>query len=280
MIRQPAVAGTFYSDSADTLYAEIARLTPPHLSPVRAVAAVVPHAGHMYSGSVAGAVFAGIRIPGVVLLLGPNHTGYGPTISIYPEGTWLIPGAEVRIETDLAQALLARVPEAAFDSTAHRFEHCLEVQLPFLAYARRLPSLNPGNQALRVLPIVLSTTDKQICRRLGLALAEVVADVDRSADRAPLLVASTDMNHYESAAVTRNKDRVAIARIEELDPDGLADAVHATGSSMCGVGPTMAVLHAAHALGAGQARLIRYATSGEVNDDLEHVVGYAGFIIT
>jgi AmmeMemoRadiSam system protein B len=279
MIRPPAVAGTFYSDDPDTLYADIARLTPQQVSPVEACAVVVPHAGHMYSGAVAGAVFARINIPGLVVLLGPNHTGRGPAISIHPAGTWLIPGAEIQVETTLAQALRARQPEAAFDSTAHRFEHCLEVQLPFLAHARRGISHVGIEPSLRVLPIVLSTTDKQICRRLGLALAEV-ADAVRSVDRAPLLVASTDMNHYESAAVTRNKDRVAITRIEELDPDGLADAVLATGNSMCGVGATMAVLHAARALGATRARLIRYATSGEVCDDQERVVGYAGFIIT
>jgi hypothetical protein len=279
MIRQPAVAGTFYSASAETLRADVARACVLTETRLPAIAVVSPHAGYIYSGAVAGAVFARITIPETVILLGPNHTGLGPTISVFARGTWIIPGTAIDVDESLSHALLCQIPGAEADTSAHRHEHSLEVQLPFLDHARRTLLPNEEYPPMRVVPIILGTAQRQICRTIGLALAGVIREHAARGNSVPLLLASSDMNHYESDAVTRRKDRQAIEAIQHLDPDGLADAVQEQNISMCGVGPTMAVLHAARALGASAATLTGYATSGEVSKDLEHVVGYAGFVI-
>ncbi len=272
MVRQPAVAGPFYSASPEALKATVAQYLGP-ASPTQPVRALVsPHAGLMYSGHVAGAVFARATIPRTVILVGPNHTGLGPPVSVYPDGSWQIPGGEVPIDRQLVEQILARCPQAEADLSAHRLEHCLEVQLPFLRYVRA---------DLRIVPIVLATTNPDICRELGDRLAEIIQD--RAAEQAsmakPLLLASTDMNHYESDQVTREKDHYAIAAIERLDAEELMTAVRTHRISMCGLAPTATVLHAARALGATRASLIRYATSGETSGDYDRVVGYAGFTI-
>lgn len=272
MIRQPAVAGQFYSASPDALRAAVARYADPTAVPRPAIAAVSPHAGLMYSGHVAGAVYARVALPPVVILIGPNHAGTGPSISVFPEGTWLIPGDEVPVDSTLTSAILARYPRAVADVSAHRSEHCLEVQLPFLRHAR---------QDVRIVPIVLGTIRQDVCRDLGLCLASVLEECAARQEMPgrPLLVVSTDMSHYEPDGVTREKDRFALEAIRHLDPEGLVAAVRSHGITMCGLGPTLAALHAARALGASEASLIRYATSGDITGDLDQVVGYAGFII-
>jgi AmmeMemoRadiSam system protein B len=274
MIRPPAVAGQFYSAAAASLDSEVAGYlgTPAPVAPMTAV--ICPHAGLMYSGHVAGAVLGRVALPDTVILIGPNHTGIGPTVSVYPEGAWQIPGGAVPINRDLARAILAHYPRAEADTSAHQWEHCLEVQLPFLRHQRR---------NIRIVPIVLGTRDPAVCRTLGHCLAVLVREfrgTDRTSDRRPLLLASTDMNHYESDDVTRGKDRHAIAAIERLDPDALDAAVTDHDISMCGVAPTLAVLHAARALGSTAATLVRYATSADRGGDRARVVGYAGFTVT
>ncbi|MBI3962632.1 MAG: AmmeMemoRadiSam system protein B, partial [Deinococcus sp.] len=200
MIRHPAVAGQFYSASAQKLAAEVARFTDATATRQPAIAVIAPHAGLMYSGPVAGAVFAQVAVPPTVILIGPNHTGLGPPISVYAEGTWLLPGGAVSIDASLTQDILAAYSPAEADTAAHRFEHCLEVEVPFLQHAR---------PDVRLVPIVLGTTSQQICRELGACLARVVQAHTHGAEQ-PLLVASTDMNHYESDQVTRQKDHLAI----------------------------------------------------------------------
>jgi len=272
MIRQPAVAGQFYSASPEVLNAEVARYTQPVDVPHAVIGVVSPHAGLLYSGHVAGAVYARVALPDTVILIGPNHTGIGPAVSVYPDGAWLIPGGEVTVDRALAEKILSQYPRAEADVSAHRSEHCLEVQLPFLRHAR------PG---LRIVPILLGSTREEDCRELGLCLAAVIeahAARENPATR-PLLIASTDMNHYEPDRVTREKDRHAIEAIQRLDPDGLAAAVRAHRITMCGFAPTATVLHAARALGAAGASLVRYATSGDISGDFDRVVGYAGLTI-
>jgi hypothetical protein len=270
MIRPPAVAGPFYSASAAALEDEVARCLDPSVQPRPATAAISPHAGLIYSGPVAGSVYSRIALPDIVVLLGPNHTGVGPAVSVYPEGAWQMPGGSVPVDRDLAREILARCPQAAADASAHEREHCLEVQLPFLRNRRR---------QVRIVPIVLGIGDPALCRAIGECLAAILAQHGGPAGSRPLLVASTDMNHYESDAVTRDKDRHAIAAIERLDPEGLDAAVTTHGISMCGIAPTLVVLHAARSLGATGATLVRYATSGDRNGDRSRVVGYAGFTI-
>jgi AmmeMemoRadiSam system protein B len=269
MLRKPAVAGLFYSASAAVLEEEVAGCLDPSSQPAPVIAAISPHAGLMYSGPVAGSVYSRIALPETIILVGPNHTGFGPAVSVFPEGAWQMPGGAMSIDRDLVQQILAACPHAEADTSAHQQEHCLEVQLPFLLARRR---------QIRIVPIVLGTRDPGLCRAVGESLAAIVGKA--ATDDRPLLISSTDMNHYESDAVTRDKDRHAITAIEHLDPDGLDAAVRSHHISMCGIAPTLAVLHAARLLGAHRATLVRYATSGDRSGDRLRVVGYAGFTIS
>ncbi len=273
MIRPPAVAGPFYSASAEALEEEVARCLDRSAQPRPTLAAISPHAGLMYSGPVAGSVYSRIALPETVILIGPNHSGIGPAVSVYPEGSWQMPGGTLSVDWDLARKILARCPQAEADTSAHQGEHCLEVQLPFLQSLRK--SVRP----VQIVPIVLGTRDHALCRAIGDCLAAILAQYGGASGGRPLLIASTDMNHYEADAITREKDRHAIAAIEHLAPNELVTAVTAHRISMCGIAPTLAVLHAARALGAASATLVRYATSGDQNGDRSRVVGYAGFTI-
>ena len=279
MIRQPAVAGTFYSASPEILREEVARYCVTDIPPAAAIAVVSPHAGLKYSGHVAGAVFARVAPPETVILMGPNHTGIGPAISVYPEGTWLMPWGEVPVDQGLALDLLDRFPGAQADATAHRFEHCLEVQLPFLQHIQAGRKTTEDARPLRIVPVVMRTARRELCADFGRCLADLIQQHRVTGRDPPLLVASTDMNHYESDEVTRRKDAFAVEAIRHLDPQGLEDAVRTHEITMCGLGPTMSVLHAARLLGRSAASLVRYATSADVSGDCQRVVGYAGFIL-
>jgi AmmeMemoRadiSam system protein B len=267
ILRRPAVAGRFYPRHAEDLRAELrGYLSPGASAPVRAIGCIAPHAGYMYSGHVAGAVFAHIEIPRLCILMCPNHTGMGRALAIMSGGSWETPLGDVAIDTELAIALKQRFPALQEDSAAHRAEHAAEVELPFLQM------LQPE---LRFVPIALGTGQFDPLEQLGYALAEVIA-----AQRDPvLIVASSDMNHYESDAVTRSKDHRAIERILTLDPRGLYDVVTQQDISMCGFGPAVAMLTATRQLGAKSAELVKYATSGDVSGDRHMVVGYAGIVV-
>jgi AmmeMemoRadiSam system protein B len=269
-VRQPAVAGRFYPRDPEKLRHNISDFLLPSGSetpaPVRAVGCIVPHAGYMYSGQVAGAVFSRLIIPRRCIVLCPNHTGMGRALAINSEGAWQTPLGEVPIDAALAAALMRRFPALHEDSAAHRAEHAIEVELPFLQV--RQP-------AVSFVPVALGTIQLEILEQLGTALADVIA-----AESDPtLIVASGDMNHYESDTITRAKDHRAIERILTLDPRGLLEVVTQQNISMCGLGPAVAMLTAARALGAKSAELVKYATSGDISGDREMVVGYAGVIV-
>jgi AmmeMemoRadiSam system protein B len=265
VVRKPAVAGSFYPGDARAIDAELTRLLAARpATPARAV--VVPHAGWMYSGTVAGETYAHVAVPRLTILLGPNHTGLGLPDALMGEGAWRYPGATVPVARELATVLLAATEELAEDAAAHLREHALEVQLPFLH--RRQPEL-------AVVPITLGRTDPGFCRAVGEAVGRVVAGWPEPV----LVVDSTDLNHYESQAVGSRKDRLAIDAILALDPEGLRQTVLTHEISMCGLAPTQALLWAAPALGIRSARLVRYQTSGDVSGDLARVVGYAGIIL-
>lgn len=266
-LRHPAVAGRFYPSDPDDLRAEARTyLSQPSQPPVKAIGCIAPHAGYMYSGQVAGAVFAHIEIPELCVLLCPNHTGMGRPLAMMSEGAWKTPLGEVPIDTQLARTLQQQFPALQEDSAAHRAEHGAEVELPFLQL--RQPRL-------RFVPIALGMAQFEALAGLGQALAEVIA---LQADSV-LIVASSDMNHYESDAVTRAKDHRAIERILSLDARGLFDVVTQQDISMCGFGPAVAMLTAARQLGAKSAELVKYATSGDVSGDRNMVVGYAGMVV-
>jgi MEMO1 family protein len=265
MNREPAVSGRFYTGDPAALAAEVDRLLArsPGTSRGRAVGVVVPHAGYVYSGAVAGAVYARTAIPDRVLLLGPNHTGLGDPCALWASGAWRTPLGLVPIAPGLSAALLAE-PGISPDPVAHLREHSLEVQLPFLQRAR------PG---VEIAALCLSHLGYPACEALGVAIAGAV----RAAGA--LLVASSDMSHFLSAGEARARDGRAIERILALDPEGLHRVVHAEEISMCGVVPTTVMLVAARALGATRAELVRYAHSGEVSGDDRRVVGYAGLLV-
>lgn len=266
-LRQPAVAGRFYPGNPDDLRAEAqSYLAQAKAEAVQAIGCVAPHAGYMYSGPVAGAVFARIAIPRRCIVMCPNHTGQGHALAMMGEGTWRTPLGEVPIDADLAHALKECFPAMHEDSAAHRAEHAVEVELPFLQL--RQPDL-------KFVPIALGTRHFEPLEELGKAMAKVIGKQKEPV----LLVASSDMNHYESDSVTRVKDHHAIERILTLDPRGLYDVVTQQDISMCGFGPAVAMLTAARQLGASQAELVKYATSGDVSGDRDMVVGYAGVVV-
>jgi AmmeMemoRadiSam system protein B len=238
--------------------------------PSSAIGCVAPHAGYVYSGSVAGAVYSQIEIPSYCVILCPNHTGKGAALAIMANTTWKTPLGDVAPDVETSESLLRSFPQLQEDSAAHRTEHAIEVQLPFLQ--ARQPDLH-------IIPIAIGTRDFGMLRGLSEALAGAITAEEIRGRKKFLIIASSDMNHYESDLITRAKDQKALERVIALDADGLWNTVMDEGISMCGVGPTVVMLTAAKILGATSAELVKYATSGEVSGDSASVVGYAGVIV-
>jgi len=269
MIRQPAVANQFYPGVPRQLAATIKVMTPEvaEADKITALAVVSPHAGYIYSGPVAAATFARVRIPADIVILGPNHHGLGAPLAIVSEGSWAMPFGEVPINQALSELIKRHLPQAREDSIAHRQEHSLEVQVPFLQTARAGISLSP---------LVVSQLDYADCREIGLGLARAL----KAFGRPVLMVASTDMTHYQPRTVASRQDHLALARVTALDPEGLYHTVLDHGITMCGFIPTTITLLAALELGATKAELISYSDSGEASGDTSRVVGYAGLVIS
>ncbi len=299
MHRQPAVAGRFYQGTHEGLRRQVEQYIIPGVPRVRALGILSPHAGLMYSGSTAGAVYSRIELPETFVLIGPNHTGLGAPVSLMAAGTWETPLGRVELDEPLAAAILAGSRRIREDALAHLREHSLEVQLPFIQYFKT---------DFTIVPIQMLDTRLETCLDVGRAVAGAIKDrgqgpgvrgqgedqeKHRSAEgnseprtpnselsrRAVLIVASSDMSHYEPADEAKEKDHKAILRILDLDPEGLYRTVRDVGISMCGFGPAVAMLAACKALGATTAELVKYTNSGEVSGDYEQVVGYAGVVI-
>jgi AmmeMemoRadiSam system protein B len=269
-VRFPAVAGQFYPGRAEALAGEVDEYTresgETSAEKLHALGCIVPHAGYVFSGHVAGAVYRALQLPRRYVILCPNHTGMGEPLAIMSEGEWSTPLGEAPVDTALATALKQLVPQLREDADAHRREHALEVQLPFLQKLR--PDFS-------FVPITVGTSRYDALEALGLAIAEL----GRQAREDFLIIASSDMNHYESDEITRIKDGRALERVLALDPAGLYEVVTREHISMCGFGPAVAMLTAAKARGATGTKLIKYATSGDINGDRKAVVGYAGVAI-
>jgi AmmeMemoRadiSam system protein B len=263
MDRDPAVAGRFYTADPGRLARELDGYLTPSAEPVAAIGLVAPHAGYVYSGAIAGTVYAQVVVPPRVVVLGPNHTGRGEWVALWPDGAWRTPLGAVPVDPGLTAALAAS-PRVSRDRAAHELEHALEVQLPFMQ--RRQP-------ALAIAALCLGPLPWPECEALG-------RDVARAAgDAGALLVASSDMSHYVPAEVARSLDARALERIRALDPRGLHEVVRREGITMCGVVPATVMLVAALAMGATRADVVRYGNSGEVSGDLDAVVGYASVVV-
>src|SRR5438046_1373408 len=267
--RPPAVAGSFYEASPDRLRAQVkdcfAKTDAPP-SKESFIGAVVPHAGLMYSGHVAAAFYSRAELPKRFIILCPNHTGAGHFAAINREGAWRTPLGDVKIDTPLADALMSRTSLLSEDARAHVREHSLEVQLPFL---QQLVG------EFTFVPICLGAHRYDYCETIGHAIAEVIAH-----ERDVVIIASSDLNHYEDQKSTLRKDQLAIDAVLALDPRELWRVVDEYDVSMCGFIPTTTMLLAAKELGATRAELIRHATSGDINGDYTHVVGYASILIS
>jgi len=268
MVRLPAVAGRFYPNHAKELSQQVESFCAPPAGKARrrAVACMVPHAGYRYSGHVAGAVYARLELPRRFLLIGPRHYPRGEAQAILSAGEWQTPLGRAEIDAELAAELKRACGGLMEDDVAHRSEHALEVQLPFL---QKLAG------EIRFVPIALGTVDFAALETLGKAIAQVVARQNEPV----LIVASSDMNHYESDEITRSKDGMALEPLLALDARGLHDTVRREAISMCGYGPAVSMLIAARLLGATRAEMVRYATSGDISGDRDEVVGYAGIIV-
>ena len=267
MHREPAVAGTFYPRAAAAVAAEAkALVTGDGAAPTPAIAVVSPHAGWMYSGALAGKLFASVAVPERVLVIAPNHTGHGPRASIWSAddaaSTWQLPGLDVPIDAPFVASLLAEAPALRADRDAHEDEHAIEVLLPLIAVRQ------PG---LRLAAIVLGGQSFKECEALGAGIARAV----QRADGPTLIVASSDMSHYLQDAEARAVDRLALAPLGAADARGLFDTVRAHGITMCGYIPATVALIAARALGATRATVVGYATSADAGGDRGRVVGYA-----
>jgi MEMO1 family protein len=276
MLRHPAVAGHFYQGTAEALRKQVQGFIIPGAKKVKALGILVPHAGLLYSGAVAGAVYSSVELPDTFILIGPNHTGLGTSVSLMSSGQWETPLGVVDIDEQLAAAILKKSTHIHEDTLAHLREHSLEVQLPFIQYLKH---------AFKIVPLQMLDTTLTTCLEVGQAIAAAIKELGahgaerESEDHHVLIVASSDMSHYERAATARDKDSKAIHQITNLDPLGLYRTVRDNGITMCGYGPAVSMLAACNALGASRAELIKYANSGDVSGDYEQVVGYAGIVI-
>jgi AmmeMemoRadiSam system protein B len=269
-IRSPAVAGMFYDARPDRLERTVREMlsSADSMEPAsRRRAAIVPHAGYVYSGPVAGAVYSATVIPGIAMILCPNHTGRGAPLALDPSSAWRTPLGDVPVDRRLSERMLALCPSLEEDAEAHRREHSLEVQLPFLQVLR---------PDVRIVPVCIGEPSLGLCREVGTAIATIVSEAGAEP---PLLLASSDMNHYESREVGRRKDDLALARVTALDAEGLYRTVLTESISMCGFLPATALLFAARASGASAASVIARRDSGDETGDCSSVVGYAGVLV-
>ena len=281
MIRPAAFAGAFYEPSPEHLRRHVRELLKSPRKPVvetlgaaadpgAAVGAIVPHAGYVYSGPVAGRVYARLEVPPRVVILCPNHTGRGSRAALDPSDAWSTPLGDVPVDQGLGSRLRELAPSLEPDARAHAQEHSLEVQLPFLQVLR---------PDVEIVAVCLGSPDLALCSEVGRALAKICAEERTGGRNPPLILASSDMNHYEPRSVGRAKDDLALARIEAVDPEGLFATVMTESISMCGFLPATALLFAAREAGVEAGRVVARADSGDETGDTSSVVGYAGVLV-
>ena len=266
MIREPAVSGQFYPSSPEELKSMIRGMIDEKVPKEDVIGYYAPHAGYIYSGPVVGATISRVSVKDTFIIMGPSHTGMGEPYSIMTKGTWRTPLGDVEIDTELAKAILANSNYLKEDSLAHAQEHSIEVQLPFIQYFK---------PDIKLVPITLSHANAVTYRSIGRAIAKAI----KYSGKEVVIVASGDMNHYESQKITQTKDRQAIESILKMEPGELLERVRDFNISMCGYGTAACLIYAAKEFGNAKAELVKYQTSGDITGDYSAVVGYAGILI-
>ncbi len=265
MNRAAVFAGSWYPDNST----EIIDYVDLKAKRKKALGAMCPHAGWIYSGATAGKVYSKLQPVSTYILIGPNHSGLGAPVSLFAEGSWATPLGPLEVDNALAKAIQERDGFAIFDTTAHAKEHSIEVQLPFIKLF---------NHHAKILPIALGDYNQATCQRLGCAIADSLRAQHKENDA--LIIASSDMSHYLTEQDAEAADKPALDRLLKLDPAGLLKVVTENEISMCGSGPAAVMLYAAKSLGATTAELVGYTNSGDVSGDHSQVVTYAGIIVS
>ena len=264
--RKPSVAGQFYSNSKAALEKDLSKLMDRSVQKIDCLGAISPHAGYIYSGMVAGEVLSRIKFKDSFIILGPTHTGLGEPFAIMTSGEWQMPMGDVEIDADLAKIILNNSKYIKEDSSAHVYEHSIEVQLPFLQFVK---------SDFKFVPIIISSADLGTFKAIG---KELAGSINKS-KKSVVMIASSDMTHYEPSESAKKKDKKAIDAILNLDEEKLMHEISKWDITMCGFAPTVVMLSALKELGAKKAELIDYKNSGDVSGDYSSVVGYAGILI-
>ena len=266
MIRKPSVAGQFYPALASDLQAATKDMVKEDVVKEVVIGMVLPHAGYIYSGPVAGATISRVKLKNTLIIMGPNHTGAGPPLSIMTEGSWETPLGEVEIDSELGKKILATSKHLEEDDKAHIYEHSIEVQLPLLQYFK---------PDFKLVPMIFGHSSGAIYKEVGKEIAAAIKELGKEV----VIIASSDMSHYEPQESAQKKDTQAIDAILKLDEDELLKRVAELNITMCGYAPAVSLIVAAKEMGATSAELVKYQTSGDVTGDYSAVVGYAGIII-
>jgi len=279
-VRRPTQAGAFYEAAQESLKRQISKCFTSKLGPGKLpevneagmrniVGLICPHAGYMFSGPVAAHAYGLLAAdgkPDTVVVFGPNHTGYGSGVAIMNSGFWRTPLGDAEIDTETANRIVQESRTVDVDDSAHSFEHSVEVQIPFLQYLY--------DSTFKFVPVCFLMQDISTAKEVGQAAAKAIMEKNA------VIVASSDMTHYEPQEYAEKKDREVLQAIETLDEVRLNQTVESRHVTACGVGPIMALMVAAKALGAKEAKLLCYKTSGDVNGDYSSVVGYAAVCFT
>jgi AmmeMemoRadiSam system protein B len=274
-VRRPTQAGSFYAGDAEALKAQISscflhefgpgKIPKPVMSDARRIVGLVcPHAGYMYSGPVAANAYYELALdgkPDTVVILGPNHTGYGSALALMDEGVWRTPLGDVEVDSVVAHDLCQETRLLDVDESAHRFEHSVEVQLPFLQFL--------FGDGFKFVPVCFQLQDYASAEEVGNALAEVLSEQNA------VVVASSDFTHYEPQANAERKDLAALEAVKAMDAKKFVSIIEERNITACGYGPIAATITAAKGLLATEAKLLQYKTSGDITGDKTSVVGYA-----
>ena len=274
-VRNPVVAGRFYPGDRTALQEELKSYLIKRQKIKNPFAIIAPHAGYVYSGKTAGMTYASVDVPDVVIVMCPNHTGLGYPISLHPAQSWNTPLGPINVDTEILKKIKQELPQAEFDTDAQLKEHSLEVQVPFIQMC------NPN---AKIVPLTLAGMPFGIIQKLGAVLSEIIIQEESRTGIRPLIVASSDMTHFESVKSAKEKDMLAIEQIKKFNTKGFIDVIEKNDISLCGIFPISVTIEACNnytrAKGVAMyADLIDYTNSGMVTGDDNDVVAYAGLVL-